>query len=127
MNVTRIAQAPEYQAPNHFDMQCLRLQGHNAGPAEQLWMGMSVLQPGGHTDLAPSPIEKHYVVLEGSLTLVGELQGVKTQEVLHRFDSCRFAPGESRQIVNHTDQEARILLAMPFKPPMHENTQETRP
>jgi hypothetical protein len=61
MNITRIDQAPEYLAPNHFDMQCLRLQGREAGPAVQLWMGMSILKPGGHTTLDDSPIEKHYV------------------------------------------------------------------
>jgi hypothetical protein len=48
---------------------------------------------------------------------VSELDGVETREVLHTFDSCRFAPGEKRQIINHTQQEARILLAMPFDPP----------
>ncbi len=117
MNVTRLANAPEYVAPNHFDMQCLRLQGREAGPAVQLWMGMSILQPGGHTSLDGSPIEKHYVVLEGELTLVSEIDGVQTREVLKAFDSCRFAPGEKRQIINHTQQLVRILLAMPFDPP----------
>jgi len=57
------------------------------------------------------------VVLQGELTLVSELNGVETREVLQAFDSCRFAPGEKRQIINHTQQEARILLAMPFDPP----------
>ena len=57
MNITRLNQAPEYVAPNHFDMQCLRLQGREAGPAVQLWMGMSILKPGGHTSLDGSPIE----------------------------------------------------------------------
>jgi hypothetical protein len=117
MNLTRIDQAPEYFAPNHDQMQCLRLQGHEAGPAVQLWMGMSILEPGGQTALNPSPIEKHYVVLEGSLTVVSELDGVQTRHILNRFDSCRFAPGESRQIINHTQDVARILLAMPFEPP----------
>ena len=51
MNITRLNQAPEYIAPNHFDMQCLRLQGREAGPAVQLWMGLSILKPGGHTSL----------------------------------------------------------------------------
>jgi hypothetical protein len=78
---------------------------------------MSILQPGGHTTLDDSPIEKHYVLLQGELTLVSELDGVETREVLRTWDSCRFAPGEKRQIINHTAQEARILLAMPFAPP----------
>ncbi|HSI56112.1 MAG TPA: cupin domain-containing protein, partial [Ideonella sp.] len=67
MNVTRFDAAPEYAAPNHFDMRCVRLQGREAGPAEQLWLGVSTLAPGGHTTLDASPIEKHYVVLEGEL------------------------------------------------------------
>jgi quercetin dioxygenase-like cupin family protein len=118
MNVTRFNQAPEYVASNHFDMQCLRLQGREAGPAEQLWMGMSILRPGGHTSLSASLTEKHYVVLQGELTLASELNGVETREVLRTWDSCCFAPGEKRQIINHTTQEARILLAIPFLPPV---------
>lgn len=117
MNVTRIAAAPEYQAPGHVDMTCLRLQGREAGPAEQLWLGVSIVQPGGHTGLDASPMEKHYVVLDGELTLVSELNGVQTSAVLFKNDSCRFAPGEKRQLVNHTDTVARVLLAMPFEPP----------
>jgi len=117
MNVTRIDQAPEYVAPNHFDMTCLRLQGREAGPAVQLWMGMSIFQPGGHTSLEASPIEKHYIVVQGELTVVTERDGQEHREVLRQFDSCCYAPGEKRQIINHTDQEARLVLAMPFAPP----------
>jgi uncharacterized cupin superfamily protein len=116
MHVTRFAAAPEYQAPNHFGMTCLRLQGREAGPAEQLWLGMSVIEPGGRTGLDPSPMEKHYVVLEGELTLVGELDGVQTVVVLGVQDSCRFAPGEKRQLINHSARIAKVLLAMPFEP-----------
>lgn len=118
MHVTRIDAAPEYQAPNHFDMRCLRLQGREAGPAEQLWLGLSIIAPGGRTGLDPSPMEKHYVVLEGELTLVGETPGEALQTaVLRAHDSCRFAPGEKRQLVNHGGHIAKVLLAMPFEPP----------
>lgn len=117
MNVTRFDAAPEYVAPNHFDMRCVRLQGREAGPAVQLWLGVSTLAPGGHTTLEASPIEKHYVVLDGELVLVGELDGVRSEAVLQRHDSCRFAPGEKRQLVNRGAAEARVLLAMPFAPP----------
>ena len=122
MNLTRIDQAPEYVAPNHFDMKCLRLQGREAGPAVQLWMGLSILQPGGHTSLDASPIEKHYVVLEGELTLVSESNGHEHREVLRLHDSCCYAPGEKRQIINHTDRVAKLLLAMPFAPPNDDAT-----
>ena len=118
MHVTRIDAAPQYQAPNHFDMRCLRLQGREAGPAEQLWLGLSVIAPGGRTGLEPSPMEKHYVVLEGELTLVGETAGEALQTaVLRVHDSCRFAPGEKRQLFNHSGHIAKVLLAMPFEPP----------
>jgi len=117
MNVTRFADAPDYTAPNHFDMRCQRLQGREAGPAEQLWMGVSTLAPGGHTGLDGSTMEKHYVVLEGELVLIGEVGGQREEATLGRFDSCRFAPGEKRQLVNRSGAVARVLLAMPFQPP----------
>lgn len=113
MNVTRFGQAPAYLAPNHFNMQCLRLQGHEAGPSLTLWLGVSLLAPGGYTSLDGSPLEKHYVVLEGEVTLVSDLGGVRTEAVLQRFDSACFAPGEKRQLVNRGTQAASVLLAMP--------------
>ena len=117
MNVTCFDQAPEYVAPNHFDMRCVRLQGREAGPAEQLWLGVSTLAPGGHTSLDASPIEKHYVVLEGELSVVCETAGTRSEALLRRHDSCRIAPGEARQLVNNSERPAMVLLAMPFAPP----------
>ncbi|VCU69696.1 hypothetical protein PIGHUM_01759 [Pigmentiphaga humi] len=117
MNVTRFEQAPVYEAPNHFDMRCVRLQGREAGPAEQLWLGVSTIEPGGHTSLDASPMEKHYVVLDGELTVVAELDGRREESTLRRLDSCRLAPGEKRQLVNRGAQRASVLLAMPFAPP----------
>lgn len=116
MNITRFAQAPSYVAPNHFDMQCVRLQGFEAGPSQALWMGVSTLLPGGHTSLDGSPVEKHYVVLEGEVTLVSELQGQHSEAVLRKHDSACFAPGEKRQLVNRSTHTASILLAMPYPP-----------
>jgi uncharacterized cupin superfamily protein len=114
MHITRFDQAPTYLAPNHFDMKCLRLQGHEAGPSQTLWMGLSQIAPGGHTSLDASLLEKHYVVLEGEVTLVSERDGVRTEAVLRRHDSACFAPGEKRQLVNQSLEPASILLAMPY-------------
>jgi len=116
MNLTRIDSAPVYEAPNHFAMRCLRLQGHEAGPSQSLWLGLSIIEPGGYTSLNASPLEKHYVVLEGELTLVSELDGVTTEAVLHPQDSACFQPGEKRQLINRSAGPARILLAMPYPP-----------
>jgi len=52
MNLTRFNQAPAYHPPHHEGMKCLRLQGHEAGTVQAqpaLWLGLSILAPGGHT------------------------------------------------------------------------------
>jgi len=110
MNTTRFAQAPAYFPPNHDGMRCLRLQGHEAGPSTALWMGVSVLLPGGHTSMDASPLEKHYVVLEGEVCIRTPEETV----TLRRFDSVRLAPGEAREVSNQSDQPAMLLLAMPY-------------
>jgi uncharacterized cupin superfamily protein len=116
MHITRIADAPHYEAANHTNMTLLRLQGQEASPAKALWLGLSTLEPGGHTSLAGSPVEKHYVVIEGELTLVSELDGVTTEAVLGPLDSALYVPGEKRQLVNRSKAPAKVLLAMPYSP-----------
>jgi len=115
MNVTRFAAAPDYFPPNHEGMRCRRLQGHEAGPAESLWLGLSEIAPGGHTDLKGSAVEKHYVVIQGQLTLIAQQPGGAPEEqVLGPLDSCRIAPNEARQLVNRTKETVLVLLAMPL-------------
>ena len=109
MNVTRFRDAPEYFPPNHIGMQCVRLQGREAGPAESLWLGVSTIEPGGHTTMDGSGVEKHYVVLEGQVCV--DADGVEVE--LQVFDSCR-SPGARR---HESNRRARILLAMPFARP----------
>lgn len=109
MNVTRLSDAPPYVPPNHYDMRCLRLQGREAGPSEALWLGLSHILPGGCTSLEASAVEKHYVVLEGAVTVVTE----DGEATLQAWDSCRLAPGEKRRLENRTNRPASILLAMP--------------
>ncbi len=117
MHVTRFDAAPPYEAPNHFDMRCLRLQGKEAGPSSQIWMGMSQILPGGRTDLAGSPMEKLYLVLEGQLLITAELDGVRSEQVLNPYDSCRIAPGEKRQLANRTNRPVLVVLVMPHTAP----------
>jgi uncharacterized cupin superfamily protein len=109
MNITRFDQAPVYHPANHHEMRCLRLQGHEAGLSESIWLGVSHLLPGGHTTLDASPLEKMYVVLEGEVTIVTETE----ETTLFRHDSCRLAPNEKRALQNRSNRPATILLAMP--------------
>jgi mannose-6-phosphate isomerase-like protein (cupin superfamily) len=110
MNTTRFALAPAYHPANHEGMHCLRLQGHEAGPSDALWMGVSIILPGGHTSLDASPVEKHYVVLEGEVCIRTADESV----MLGQFDSVRLAPGEARQVSNPFNRPAMLLLAMPY-------------
>ena len=117
MNVTRFASAPEYFPPRHDGMRCVRLQGHEAGPTDTVWIGVSRIDPGGGTSFDASPVEKLYVVLEGTVTLVNDAAEVE----LSQYDSCRLAPGEPRRLVNRTDRPASILLVMPYAPRRESN------
>ena len=67
MHITRFEAANTYQAPNHDDMTCYRLQGKEASPCNSMWMGMSVFEPGGQTALDDSTVEKIYFVVEGEI------------------------------------------------------------
>jgi hypothetical protein len=110
MHVTRFAEAPPYDAPGHALMRMVRLQGREAGPTDTVWLGVSAIAPGGGTTLDASGVEKIYVVLDGEVTLSNGQEEVRLQ----RWDSCRIAPAEGRQLRNDTDQPASILLIMPL-------------
>ena len=110
MHVVRFAEAPAYEAPGHLDMAMLRLQGREAGPADRLWLGVSIIAPDGGTTLDASGLEKFYVVLDGKVSISNGKQEVH----LSRWDSCRIAPHEARQLRNRSGNPATILLAMPL-------------
>ncbi len=112
MHVTRFDEAPSYTAPGHDLMQMVRLQGREAGPSDTCWMGVSRLDPTGGTTLDVSPYEKMYVVLDGEVTI----SNGQDEAVLRRWDSCRIAPNEGRQLKNNTDAPATILLVMSLTP-----------
>jgi uncharacterized cupin superfamily protein len=110
MNLTRYENAAAYFPPNHDGMHCLRLQGHEAGPSDTIWLGLSHLLPGGGTTLDGSTVEKLYVVLAGEVTISTE----SGEYVLRKYDSGRLAAGEKRALKNNTNHPASILLAMPY-------------
>lgn len=110
MQVTRYSIAKSYEAPEHFDMRCLRLQGHEATETDTIWIGLSHLLPGGHTSLKASANEKIYIVVGGEVTIETESEAV----TLGFLDSCRLAPGEARALSNRTNAPASVLLAMPI-------------
>lgn len=112
MNLTRIADAPAYDPQEHNDMRCLRLQGFEAGPASQMWLGLSHILPGGHTTLRASPQEKMYVCIAGAVTVLSDGPDGQQTVTLGPLDSVRIAPGEARALENRTTLPATVLLAM---------------
>lgn len=111
MEITRFEDAQRYDAPGHFDMRGLRLQGFDASSSTFAWTGFSQFLPGGGAEMANSPLEKIYVVLEGEVTV--EL-GSGEKHTLSRQDSCFIPAGESRAIINESNSVATMLVIMPY-------------
>jgi quercetin dioxygenase-like cupin family protein len=108
VNVTRAGDAPAYTAAAHRGVATVRLQGHEAGPTERFWIGVSSYRPDGIAERAPAAEETVYVVLDGELVVSAE----GTETVLGRLDSVHFAKGEVRSIENRSGREAVLLVAI---------------
>jgi quercetin dioxygenase-like cupin family protein len=110
MQVTRLDDARPYDAPKHFDMRGLRLQGFDASDAAAFWVGLSNFLPGGGAEHSAGAVERVYVVTDGHITVTTDDGAV----VLGPYDSCHLAPGEARSIVNHTNLPALAIVIMPY-------------
>ncbi|MCW3836202.1 cupin domain-containing protein [Sphingomonas canadensis] len=111
MEIMRFNDARRYDAPGHYDMRGLRLQGFDASTAGFAWTGLSHFLPGGGAEMDASPLEKIYVVIEGAVTI--EL-GDGTCHILRPFDSCFIGAGEARAIRNEGNAVASMLVVMPY-------------
>ena len=110
MQITRIRQARPYEAPGHFGMSALRLQGLDATAAEFASVGLSYFLPGGGASLDAGSVEKIYVVVAGEITI--EIDGQQAEQ-LGPLDSCRIAPGEARAVRNERNEVASMLVIVP--------------
>ncbi|MEL7082528.1 MAG: cupin domain-containing protein [Pseudomonadota bacterium] len=110
MHLKRFADAQTYDAPNHWGVTGLRLQGFEDGGPENQWVGFSQFLPGGGAGPDSTPFEKVYVVLEGEMTI--EVDGKET--VLAAMDSCTVPPGEVRRIENKTNHICKMLVVIPY-------------
>ena len=63
MLVKRFSDAAPYEAPNHWGVTGLRLQGFEDGGPENQWVGLSQFLPGGGAGPDATPFEKVYVCL----------------------------------------------------------------
>ena len=90
-----------YQAPGHFNMTAMRLQGKEETGATKFWMGLSNFLPGGGAEWGyeDNPFEKVYFVLEGEITVTTP---DKHTYMLKASDSLYVGPNEARAIINNT-------------------------
>lgn len=110
MLVKRFEDAETYEAPNHWGVVGLRLQGFEEGGPTNQWVGFSQFLPGGGAGPDATPFEKVYVVLEGEMTVI---TGGK-ETTLGRYDSCTIAPGEERKIENRSNHVCKMLVVIPY-------------
>ena len=110
MQITRFAEARCYDAPKHFDMRSLRLQGFDLTASKFAWVGLSHFLPQGGAEMDAGALEKIYVILSGEVTV--ELAD-GARHVLRALDSCHIPPGESRAIRNDGNDVATMLVVMP--------------
>lgn len=110
MQTTRIGDAAPYEAPKHHAMRALRLQGWDASPSENFWVGLSHFLPGGGAERDATPLEKVYVVVDGEVVVVTD----EGETTLGPLDSCHLAAGEARAVENRTNLPASMLVVMPY-------------
>jgi uncharacterized cupin superfamily protein len=108
MRVVRFDQAPRYSPPLHSGVDCRRLQGHEAGPTERFWIGLSLYHPGGAAEESATAEETIYTVLDGALTILADGR----EETLGRFDSVHLPKGAVRKVENRSGAPATLLVAI---------------
>ncbi len=112
MLIKRYEDAKPYDAPNHWGIVGLRLQGFEPGGPTNQWIGFSQFLPGGGAGPDSTPFEKVYVVLEGEMTLEWDGQTA----VLGPMDSCTIPAGQVRRIENKTNHVCKMLVVVPYPP-----------
>jgi uncharacterized cupin superfamily protein len=110
MQITRIDEAPAYEAAKHTDVEAVRLQGFEASAAKAFWVGLSNYLPGGSAERGATDTEKVYIVLEGEITVITD----EGEAVLGPLDSIFLARGEARAVENRTDAVAKMLVLMEY-------------
>jgi mannose-6-phosphate isomerase-like protein (cupin superfamily) len=114
MQITRFADARRYDAPKHFDMRSLRLQGFDLSASKFAWVGLSHFLPHGGAEMDAGLLEKIYVVLAGELAVELDSGAI---HVLRALDSCHIPAGEARAIRNVCNTVATMLVVMPHPEP----------
>ena len=90
----------------------MRLQGHEAGPTERFWVGLSYYLPGGGADESPTGEETVYVVLDGTLVVTAD--GHEAE--LGALDSAHLPKGTVRRVDNRSKRPATLMVIIANRP-----------
>lgn len=112
-NIVRFKDAHAYEAPLHDKtVHSMFLQHKLTGSEGDAWVSISYYLPGARAEMSASPLERTYVVLDGTLTVEFEDETVE----MGRFDSVYIGPNETREARNDTNDIVTILVVMPYPP-----------
>jgi glyoxylate utilization-related uncharacterized protein len=98
------AQGVPYEAPKHHEV--YGLQKVTEALTKRTTVCYSYFQPNGGADMSPSPKERVYYVVKGSITV----NGPGEQHVLNEGDMIYIAPGEERDMVINNGKPAEVLV-----------------
>ena len=112
MLVKRFTEAKPYEAPNHWGVVGLRLQGFEPGGPTNQWVEILAVSSRRRRGSHSTPFEKVYVVLSGRMTLI--VDGEET--VLSPMNSCTIAANEMRKIENRENDVCKMLVVIPYPP-----------
>lgn len=114
VTVTRFNECKPYYPPKHdAQVHAMHLQHKSMGCDAPYWVGCSYYLPGSKAEMATSPLDKIYVVLEGELTV--EMEGRESIK-LNKGDSIWIGPDETREVRNETNAVTTMLVIMPYPP-----------
>lgn len=110
VHVKGFDEAKPYEAPHHFGVKSLRLQGFEEGGPSNFWVGLTHLLPGGGAGPDASSLEKVYVVLAGRVKVSAEGK----EHILEPLDSVCIGPDIERTVLNPGNEVATMLVVMPY-------------
>tara|TARA_B100001173_G_scaffold299651_1_gene298422 strand:+ start:225 stop:572 length:348 start_codon:yes stop_codon:yes gene_type:complete len=110
MYIKSFNDAKPYEAPNHQKCHSVRLAGFEDYGPGNFWVGHSQFLPGGGAGPDSSPLEKVYVISQGSLTI--RVDG--EEKIANPGDTVFIPGGKEREIRNETNQTVVMMVIMPY-------------
>jgi|AMWB02.1.fsa_nt_gi quercetin dioxygenase-like cupin family protein len=99
------AQGRPYDAAKHFGV--FGIQKITEEQSKRITVCYSYFQPNGGAEMSPSPKERIYYVVNGSITVKGKNN---EEHVLNAGDMIYIAPGEERDMVINGGKPAEVLV-----------------